>query len=114
MNSIDKQKENLKHLMMLIGNNPDLPIYPMVDSEIVADDGFSWWLAGWGSASIEEVWSNDEKIYIRSEDEEQLVEELWEGMEPNGLSDDQLYDLAREQVNQYEWKTVITVKISKL
>ena len=112
MNSIDKQKENLNHLMMLIKNNPDLPLYPMVDSEIVSDDSFSWWLGRWGSSSIEDVWNNDERIYIRSEDEYQLIEDLWDSMESNGLDDDQLRQLAKEEVEQYPWKTVITVKIN--
>lgn len=32
------QKERLDELFKLIKENPDLPILPMVDSEIVADD----------------------------------------------------------------------------
>lgn len=52
---IDLQQQNIKHLLELISTNPGLPIMPMVDSEIVADDCHGWWVGGWGNASIEDI-----------------------------------------------------------
>lgn len=37
-NAMDIQKRNLLHLFGLIRQNPDLPIVPMVNYEVVADD----------------------------------------------------------------------------
>ena len=42
------QKENIGKLLDLIKQNPELPILPMVDSEIVADDYCAYWAASWG------------------------------------------------------------------
>ena len=44
----------IKNLMKLISENPDLPIVPMVDAEIVGGDDFGVWMAEWGSARIDE------------------------------------------------------------
>ena len=42
------QKERLDVLFKLIKENPDLPILPMVDSEIVADDFCARWTGSRG------------------------------------------------------------------
>lgn len=38
-----------EELLKLIKENPDLPIVPMVDSEVVQDD-FGYWLGAWGAS----------------------------------------------------------------
>ena len=45
---IDIQKEYINGLLELVKQNPDLPILPMVDSEIVGDDGYCRWMGSWG------------------------------------------------------------------
>ena len=57
----EKQKERLEELFRLIKENPDLPILPMVDSEIVADDGYAQWTGSWGRAHIEEYYITEDK-----------------------------------------------------
>lgn len=37
-----KQQENIKHLLNLIQENPDLEIFPMVDTDCVPSDDFGW------------------------------------------------------------------------
>ena len=44
----------IKNLLKLIAENPDLPIIPIVDSEIVGD-GYGYGLGSWGSARIDEI-----------------------------------------------------------
>lgn len=38
----EKEKNNRAELFKLIQENPDLPIVPMVDSDVVADDCGHW------------------------------------------------------------------------
>ena len=67
---------NLAQLLDLIKENPHLPIVPMVDSEIVADDGYAYWLGSWGTAKIEKYYHGEERIYVYDErDMEDLVAE---------------------------------------
>lgn len=40
----EKEKENREKLFRLMRENPELPVVAMVDSEIVADDGYNRWL----------------------------------------------------------------------
>lgn len=67
----EKQKERLEELFRLIKENPDLPILPMVDSEIVADDGYARWTASWGSAYVGEYIIGNERVYFKDEDEDE-------------------------------------------
>lgn len=66
----DKEKNNREELFKLIQGNPDLPIIPFVDSEIVADDG-GYWLGSWGSASIDEYFYSKraERYFFKSDDD---------------------------------------------
>ena len=53
-NKAIKQQTRAKtrKLFELIRDNPDLPILPFVDSEIVADDGYNRWIGSFGSSGI--------------------------------------------------------------
>lgn len=94
MKTVEKQKEMVSELLQLIKENPELRIVPMVDTEAVGGDEFGWWLSRWGKASVEAIYSHDERCYIRSEDEDSLIEDLCESMEVEGLTDDEIYKLA--------------------
>lgn len=48
----------------LVKANPDLPIIPMVDAEIVGDD-YGWWLGEWGYSEVTEYYNGREKIAER-------------------------------------------------
>lgn len=50
INFIGNKSTALAELMKLAQENPELPIVPIVDSEIVEDDGYARWLGSWGSA----------------------------------------------------------------
>lgn len=71
---MNKQKANLENLFQLIKENPELPIVPMVDSEIVADDCYSWWMGSWGKAEIDKYLITAERIYLHSLDDEYILE----------------------------------------
>ena len=112
MAKVEKQKEKVSELLELIKKNPNLRIIPMVDTDVVADDSFSWWIAEWGKASVEEIYPIDERLYIRSKDEDELVEQLvWNEEFINGLSEEQAIKKAENVVSNYKWEKVIAVKI---
>jgi hypothetical protein len=107
------QQENVKELLNLIQENPNLRIVPLVASEIVADDNHCWWCGSWGKAKLDEYWVSDDRIYLKDNDFEDLVQEFidvnYEDY-PN-LSDEELDKIAEEKVNSYEWKKAIIVYI---
>lgn len=66
----DQEKKYREELFRLIQENPDLPVVPMVDSEIVADD-CGYWLGAWGRASVDEYFISEraERVFFKSEDD---------------------------------------------
>lgn len=116
MKKLDRQQENIKHLLELVKENPDLEIIPMVDTECVCSDDFGSWMATWGNAKVDRIYCSDERVYIESEDYDELVEDWIDNNYedyPN-FSDDELQKLAEEKVNGYEWEKVIVVRINPL
>jgi len=108
---LEAQKENVQGLLQIIAENPDLPIVPMVNSELVAEDYFAWWIGSWGRASIEEIYQDDERAYIRSRDEEMLIDDALYWLEDKAATEEEAYELAKKEVEGYDWKKVIAVRI---
>ncbi len=111
---LEIQAENVKFLLKLIKENPDLKIVPMVDSDVVADDGYSSWMGSFGKAEIDYIWITDERIYFKSIDEEELIEEELDKIaedEPNPM-EQPMEQLAEERVKNYSWEKVIAVWIT--
>ena len=108
---------NVEQLLNLIKENPELPIVPMVESEIVADDCYSYWVGNWGSANIDEIYMGRESVHIKStEDEEEVLNDIAGckyGCDPAGRD---IYDLTDEEWNKlYEsipWQKAILVYIT--
>lgn len=71
-----EKKTNTEKLLQLIRENPDLPVVPMVNEEVVADDSHSWWLANFGMCSIDSYYSDDERVWLKADDEEDLLD-MW-------------------------------------
>ena len=67
---------NIEQLLQLIKDNPDLPIVPMVDSEIVGDDCCQNWLGKWGRSEVTEYYSGREYIHFKDDDEEDVLSDL--------------------------------------
>lgn len=115
---IEIQKENVQILLDLIKENPELKIVPMVDSEIVADDGYSSWLGSFGKSEIDYTFNNGERIYFKSIDEEELIEDQIENIESEAQVLHESHPLwrpieerAAERVKEYRWEKVIAVWI---
>lgn len=58
-----------EELFKLMQENPELPVVPMVDSNIAPDDGYARWTGSWGSASIDEYFTHGERVFFRSDDD---------------------------------------------
>lgn len=109
-------KENVNTLSQLIKENPELPILPLVATEAVRDDSFSYWMAKWGGAKIDKYWCDDERVYLYNEDFETLVDEWIDANYedyPN-FTDEELQKKAENVINSYEWVEAIIVYIEQL
>ena len=106
---------NKKELVKLIYENPELPIMCMVDSECVQDDGHGWWTAGMGTPDIDEYYVEDERIYLKSNDLEDMVEKFIDNNydeEPyKSMTEEELEEFAKETVANYEWTKAIMLPI---
>lgn len=103
---------NIETLLTLIKENPELPILPMVDSEVVADDSYTWWLGKWGSAEILHYYLGEERVHIKEfDDEEDVLNDLI------NYSGDDIYDLSDDEWNKLyksiPWTKAIMVKIGE-
>lgn len=54
--------ENVKRFLALIIKNPDLPIVPIVDSDVVPDDSCQNWLGHLGRCEVANVESEFEAL----------------------------------------------------
>lgn len=92
----EKEKQYREEFFKLLRENPDLPVVPMVDSDIVADD-CGYWLGSWGRSEIGEYLIGEERIFFREDDDPSELEKV--------LSDKFGYD-AIEEWSDEEWKKV--------
>ena len=105
-------EKNVEQLLTLIQANPGLRIVPMVQTDVVASDEHGWWISTFGVASIEEIFDSGEHIYIRSLDEETLIEQEMDASDVTlNLNEQELETAAILSVNEYSWEKVIAVKI---
>lgn len=67
-------------LFRLIEENPELPVVPMVDSEIVSDDDYSRWIGAFGTSYIDEYIIGEDKVHFRDNDDfEEIANTLTDG-----------------------------------
>lgn len=108
-NVMDIQKQRLLSLFGLIKQNPDLPIVPMVNYEIVADDCALYWMASWGEARIDSYILRDDRIWYLSDGKEEVFENLFEF--PVDLPKEQEEKFIEDAVSSLPWIKAIIVKI---
>ncbi len=108
-NIIDIQKQNLINLFKLIKENPDLPIVPMVNYEIVADDCSMYWMASWGESRIDSYCIKDERVWYLSDDRDEIFDHFFEM--PIDLSAEQEERFIENAVSSLPWIKAIMVKI---
>ena len=108
---IKKQQENIKHLLKLIQENPELPIIPMIHWEVVGED-IGCWRGSWQEAFVDEMLEDKEGIQLRTGgDEDNLIEEVVDTINDWGKTEDEIREEASKIVANYDWKKCILVRI---
>ena len=107
---------NTEKLLELIRENPDLPVVPMVEAEVVAGDEYGWWLGSWGSAKIKAYYLGREGVHFDDDDEEDVLSDLVGckyGCDSEGRD---IYELSDEEWNKLyasvPWTRAIVVYIT--
>ena len=103
--------ENIKDLLKLIEEHPDLPVIPMVGQDIVADCTGEW-VASFGKAEVKKMCIYGENVVFR---EEKNAIKTVEALELEGLTEGRAREESLEKLNGYldelEWLEVIIVHI---
>lgn len=103
--------DNIKHLIQLMDENPDLPVIPMVGQDIVADCTGEW-VAYFGKAEVKKMCIYGEKVVFR---EEKNAIKTVEALELEGLTEDRTREESIEKLNGYldelDWLEAIIVHI---
>lgn len=101
--------KNIADLLELIKAHPEPPIVPMVDSEIVCDEGYASWLGSWGAASVTKYLVSEEHIFFfDDEDVEAVLIEVKGYDEFLSMTDKE----AQEAYNALPWVECIAVDIN--
>lgn len=96
-------------LFDLMRQHPELPVVPMVDSEIVADDCCARWIGSWGKARIDRYWVGDNGVYFYEEDgpDDTAINDPACAYDWDTLTDEQ----AQEVYDCLPWTACIVVNI---
>lgn len=97
-------------LFKLIKDNPGLPIVPMVESEIVADDCGSYWLGSWGTSKVTEYYCGRERVHFKDDDMEDVLSDMdgcMYGMTEDGRD---IYDDLTDDDWQEIWEALPWIK----
>ena len=102
-------------LIKLIQENPELPIVPMVDSDVVCDDG-GYWMGKWGRCEVTEYYLGRERVHFRDDDEEDVLNDLVGCRYSHDLQGRDIYDLSDEEwaklYQSVPWEKCIVVYIT--
>lgn len=110
----DRFTEEMREFLLLVLENPELPVVPMVYTDCVGGDEYSYWLSKVGRSEIREFaideWYHDGAIVYRDEAnaEETLIEAIAE-TKYNGTDED--YEKAKEEASGL-WTRAIVVYIT--
>ena len=103
---------NLKELVKLINENPDLPVIPMVNNEVCCGNE-GYWMATFGNCDINEctlIEMNGETRICFSEDIEEIKNYFYQQIENmNDVKPDEKQKLLDEKIQNIEWTKVIIV-----
>lgn len=77
-----KQSEKLMQLLELMQANPELPVIPCVDGDVVGGDEYYCWLGSWGESAVQEFIIGKERTYYREDDICEMNDVLYERYDP--------------------------------
>ena len=109
--NVQAMNENIKDLLKLIDEHPDLPVIPMVGQDIVADCTGEW-VAHFGKAEIKKMCIYGENVIFR---EDKNAIKTVEALELEGLTEGRTREESIEKLNGYldelDWLKAIIVHI---
>ena len=98
---------NTQKFIKLVQENPELPVVPMVDSEVVAD-GYGYWLGTFGHCEVGEYTSYNYRYY---DDKISLIEDYYNDTYDDGryddLTDEEIDKLIAEETADWWTKAII-------
>lgn len=106
--------ENIKDILKLINEHPDLLVIPMVGQDIVLDD-MGDWVASFGKAEIRKICIYEETVIFYDEDPLKTAQTLdfyrfdlgiWDS-----VSDEKTNGITKEMIDSLDWLEVIIVHI---
>ena len=109
--NVQAMNENIKDLLKLIDEHPDLPVIPMVGQDIVADCTGEW-VAHFGKAEIKKMCIYGENVIFR---EDKNAIKTVEALDLEGLTEGRTREESIEKLNGYldelDWLKAIIVHI---
>ena len=66
----------IEELLKLMKENSDLPIIPMVGTEIVSDDSYSYWIGSWGRCELAEYYIGRDYVHFKDDDVEDVLTDM--------------------------------------
>lgn len=107
--------ESLTKLFNLIKENPGRRVVPLVDSDVVIDDGYSYWLGSIGEPSLDDIYISKDHIYLKSIDKDEVVEQFLDDHYFDEVfqtyPEKEQYHKAKAYVISLSWEPVIVVPI---
>lgn len=105
----------IEELLKLMQENPNLSIIPMVGTEIVGDDTYSYWIGSWGRCELTEYYIGREYVHFKDDDAEEVLKDMI-GCEYGETKDGRdIWDLSDEEWNELfaslHWVKAIVVYI---
>ena len=108
--------KNVMGLVKLIQDNPNLPVYTVVESEVVASGHYGRWVSKIGSSVVDRIYFDDDRYYVESYDDEDLEEKFAEIIcehNPN-ITDNDLELRIDVCMRALEWEDCIVVNVDTL
>lgn len=109
---------NVKEFLELVKANPDLPILPFVDYEVVPGDDYAWWLGSFGISRVGKYvqfsMRGEDRLFTDGEQddiEEYIADELCDAVDCVNMTDEEIEKLAHERAEALPWVKAIIVYI---
>lgn len=99
-------------LLRLVAENPSLPVVPMVNSEVVADDDYAYWVGSFSNSTVDEYVYVNEHFYTRDNQDE--IEDDFSNYlcdDYPDMPDEEFYKMIHEKVEALPWTKAIIVYI---
>lgn len=113
------KREFVKELLKVMEENPELEVLCKVDGDIVADEGYMWWLGRlderWG-VDIDEYAELDDRIILKSDDDYSYwFECMFDLDDYANVPDEEWDEFAKKKVDELvNWEKAIFIDITTL